>query len=119
MQSCVFNNGLTTCYFPLERGVRQRDPLSHYLFVCVETLVIAIQQNTAIKGILIGEEETKLLQYADDTTAVLSDRDSAHALFNLPDVFRKLSGLRINISKTEGIWVGSLRYNVSKPFGII
>ena len=25
---------------------------------------------------------------------------------------------KINTSKTEGMWVGSLRYNVSKPFGI-
>ena len=122
IQSCVTNNGLTTGYFPLERVVRQGDPLSPYLFLCVvETLAIAIRQNTAIKGILIGEEETKLLQYADVTTAVLSDRDSAHALFNLLDVFRKLSGLRINASKTEGMWAGFLRYlryNVSKSFCI-
>ena len=92
--------------------MRQGDPLSPYLFVVVvETLAIAIRQNTAIKGISIGKEETKLLQYADDTTAVLSDRDSAHVLLNLLDVFRKLSGLKINTSKTEGMWVSSLRNN--------
>ena len=100
IQSCVINNGLTTDYFALERGVRQGDPLSPYLFVVVvETLAIAIQQTTAIKGITISKEETKLLQYADDTTAVLS-------------------GLRINSSKTEGMWVGSSRSNKLKPFGI-
>jgi len=110
IQSCVINNSLTTGYFALERGVRQGDPLSPYLFVVVvETLAIAIRQNTAIKGILIGKEETKLLQYADDTTAVLSNRDSACALFNLLVVFRKLSGLNLNTSKTEQMWVGSLR----------
>ena len=119
IQSCVINNGLTTGYFALERGVRQGDPLSPYLFVVVvETLAIAIRQNEAIKGISIDKEETKLLQYADDTTAVLSDRDSARALFNLLDVFRKLSGLKINTSKTEGMWIGSLRNDKSKPFGI-
>ena len=108
IQSCVINNGLTTDYFALERGVRQGDPLSPYLFVVVvETLAIAIQQNTALKGITISKDETKLLQYADDTTAVLSDMDSAQTLFTLLYVFKELSGLRINSSKTEGMWIGS------------
>ena len=117
--SCVINNGNTSDYFFLERGVRQGDPLSPYLFVlAAEALAIAVRQNTEIKGIFIGEQETKLLQYADDMTAVLSDTDSALALFSLLDSFKKASGLTINCAKTEGMWIGSTRANKAKPFGI-
>ena len=44
-----------------------------------------IRQDPDIKGIVIGKEETKVLQYADDTTATLADVDSAKSLFKLMD----------------------------------
>ena len=71
-----------------------------------------------IKGITIEKNETKLLQYADDTTAVLSDISSAQTLFRLLNDFEKISGLAVNPSKTEGLWIGSIREFESKPFGI-
>ena len=119
IKSCVVNNGLCSDYFELTRGVRQGDPLSPYLFLlAVETLAIAIRANEEIKGIVINQEETKLLQYADDTTAVLADLESAQKLFQLLDKFKELSGLKVNSSKTEGMWIGSLKNSESKPLGI-
>ena len=73
----------------------------------MEVLVIAVRQNTCIIGISIDGQETKLLQYAGDTTATLSDLNSARAFFDLLDTFKLLSGLAINYSKTEGMWIGS------------
>ena len=83
IQSYVINNGMASDYFTSERGVRQGDPLSPYLFIlAVESLAISIRQNVDIKGIKIGNHEVKLLQYADDTTAILSDENSAKTLFS-------------------------------------
>ena len=111
---------MTSNFLTLERGVRQGDPLSPYLFViAVETLAIAIRQNSEIKGIYIGDEqETKLLHYADDTIAILPDTNSAKVLFELLDRFRNISGLKIYCSKTEGMWIGSLQESKEEHFGI-
>ena len=49
-----------------------------------------------------------MLQFADDTTAVLSDLNSANVLFSLLKEFEKASGLKLNVKKTEAMWIGSL-----------
>jgi len=51
--------------------------------IAAEVLGIAVRQDKEIKRIQIGKKETKLPQYADDTTAVLWDINSARALFKL------------------------------------
>ena len=80
-------------------------------------LAIIIRENKEIKGTKIEQEETKLLQYADDTTAVLSDLNLAQYLFQQLGFFKTLSGLDIYNSKTEGLWIGSLGKGI-KPLGI-
>jgi len=55
----------------------------------VEILAIAIRNQENIKGITIAGLETKLLQFADDTTTVPSDLDSARALLGLLERFEK------------------------------
>ena len=106
IQSCTINNGLCSHYFNIGQG----DPLSAYLFVtAVEILAIAVRNQENIKGININGLETKLLQFADDTTAVLSDLNSARALFKLLESFEKVSGLKLNVTKTEAMWIGSPR----------
>ena len=55
IQSCTINNGLCSHYFNIERGVRQGDPFSQYLFVtAVDILAIAVRNQENINGININ-----------------------------------------------------------------
>ena len=102
IQSCISNSGTLSDLFTLERGVRQGDRISPYIFVlAAEALAIAVRQNKAITGISIGKEETKLLQYADDMTATLSDINSLQALLDLLEVYKNASGLTIKIGRAS------------------
>ena len=81
-------------------------------------MAVSVRQNSNIKGISTDKEETKLLQYTEDTTAVLADETSASASLSLLESFKDISGLKINCTKTEAMWIGSSRNNNSKPFGL-
>ena len=115
--SCVLNNGHASEFFALERGVRQGCPLSGLLFVMgIEVLANAIRNKNTIKGIKVGAKEIKTSLYADDTTVFVRDLDSIPELLVLLKHFRNLSGLEINATKTEGMWLGTWKNNLETPF---
>ena len=100
----------------LERGVRQGDPLSPYLFVtAVEILAIAIRSDSNIRGIKVGDDETKVLAYADDMTATLSDIPSVERLLVVLNAFERCSGLKMNLKKTNAMWIGANKGSSAKP----
>ncbi len=119
ISSCIKNNGTTSKQFTLGRGVRQGDPLSPYLFIlAVEILSNKIRQNKDITGITINNEEIKLQQYADDTTGILQNIESAKCFLSEVKTFGLYSGLKLNKEKTEGLWLGSNSENINAPLGI-
>ena len=68
-ESCVLNAGNTTPYFHLEKGARQGDPISAYLFILsLEILFLMIKENKKIKGLDLFDHHFLYSAYADDAT---------------------------------------------------
>ena len=44
--------------------------------------------------------------------------DSARALFEFLEFFEKASGLTLNVTKTEAMWIGSLQNCENEPLGV-
>ncbi len=111
IESCIINNGYTSNYFKVSRGVRQGDPLSPYLFIlAAEILSTAIRNDDSVKGFKINGIETKISQYADDTLIFLDgSKTSLVNVINILDMYKSCSGLCINYDKSEIIKIGILK----------
>ena len=100
-------------FFCIERGCRQWDPLSPYLFIlCAEIMAIKIRENSKIKGIKVLHSKHVISQFTDDTSVILdgSEESLNETLLEL-EWFKKISGLKIIFSKTQVIWIGSKTYS--------
>lgn len=66
-----------------------------------------IRQNKTLKGINIFGKEFRISQYADDTSVFLDGSESSlREVLDLLDYFYQMSGLKVNIEKTNVIWIG-------------
>ena len=114
--SCVMNNGVSTGYFNLERGARQGDPLSPYLFIlCLETLFIQIRNDNSIRGFKFRKTEIKLTSFADDVTFLVKDTQSLRKILKLIKNYGIFSSLKMNVEKCEACWIGRSKGDTDKP----
>ncbi|MCI34179.1 RNA-directed DNA polymerase (Reverse transcriptase), partial [Trifolium medium] len=103
----VLVNGSPTDEFPLERGLRQGDPLSPFLFqVAAEGLNVLMQtmvENQFFEGYSIGMQNPvsiSHLQFADDTLLLgTKSWANVHALRAVLVLFETMSGLKVNFNK--------------------
>lgn len=125
----VLVNGSPTQEFEMERGVRQGDPLSSFLFLMVaEGLNIVINEAVHqgyFKGIKVGDNDVNLhhLQYADDTIFFGEwSLRNAKNLKRITKCVQDASGLKINMSKSKifgtGVSDGEVD-NIARGIGCI
>ena len=116
-ESCVMNNGHSTGYLlPLERGTRQSDSLSEYLFILrVETLFIRIRENEEAKGIRKDDNEIKLSAYANNADFLTSDVSLLESIFQTCATFQLYSSLKLNLEKSKACWIGNRMGSDERP----
>ena len=99
---CILNGGKTTRYFKLERGTRQGDPISAYLFILVlEITFILIRTNSNIEGLNIFNHNFLYTAYAADTTFFIKNINSATEIIKHLIIFLFFLVLKINLKKAK------------------
>ena len=113
ISSAVSQNCFLSEFFEIQRGCRQGDPLSPYIFLlCAEILGILIRKNKDIKGIKIDDTEYLISQYADDTSIILDGSpECLDATLRLLHKYAEMSGLHMNLDKTKVVWIGKKKYS--------
>ena len=114
--SCVQNGGWLSGFFLIERGIKQGCCVSPLLFLLVaELMALKIRNNRHISGFSATNILLKILQYCDDTTLILKDADELRAAIADIEAFNRISGLKLNKSKSVGMWIGRSKHNTSTP----
>lgn len=120
-KSSIITNNIISKSFQLHRGVRQGDCLSPLLFnLALEPLAIGLRMHPKIEGLPVGQSESLVSLYADDVLLTLAKPEiGIPNLLKYVDSFGKISGYKINWSKSELMFIGENRKIDSCPIKVV
>jgi hypothetical protein len=109
LEVCTTNNGHMSKFTKVGRGMRQGCPLSPILFVIViEFMNLYITNTPKLTGITTKNHNHLISQFADDTSFfLLNSKGMLDRLFTQLQNFGRMSGLKLNIGKTEILLLGT------------
>ena len=81
-----------------------------------EVLGNQIRSNQNISGVTIRKIEQRILQYADDAQIIVSNNSSITEVFKQLRLYEEATGAKINIGKTEGLFMGKWKNRHDRPF---
>ena len=109
----VLVNGSPMRPFKMQRGLRQGDPLSPFLFVIMAEVLNKMMQSATtmglLKGLTVGKDNIQLsqLQFADDTLVFCEAKKKyVRAIKELFLNFQAISGLCVNYQKSGLLVLG-------------
>ncbi|GKB78808.1 putative RNA-directed DNA polymerase, eukaryota, reverse transcriptase zinc-binding domain protein [Tanacetum coccineum] len=109
----VLVNGTPTKEFKNQKGLRQGDPLSPFLFInAIKALHVSLQEAKSkilFEGVKVGYNKVDIshLQYADDALILGKwSHENANNLCRILRCFHMSSGLKVNFSKSKLFGVG-------------
>ncbi|XP_037515129.1 uncharacterized protein LOC119391524 [Rhipicephalus sanguineus] len=117
----VIVNGNPTQNFVYERGIREGCPLGPTLFILsLKPLIRNIEQNEHIRGFpLTGEDEVKVIAYADDVSLYVSDPASLQKFWITFASYAEVSGAEMNRGKCKALLFGKFPHETLGDLEIV
>ena len=104
----ILVNGNAKGWVKTSRGLRQGDPLSHFLFTIVtdvlSRMLLKVEERSVLEGFRVSRNRVRVihLQFADDTIFFANSCvEELQTLKRLLLVFGQISGLKVNLDKSN------------------
>jgi hypothetical protein len=119
----ILINGQPSEYFKPQRGIKQGDPLSPYLFIlCADVfsgMLTNAQNQSLINGIAITHDAPKIshLFFADDSIIFCkANKAKAPQLKAIFEEYQRISGRKINMDKSEMTFSPLIYNHINEEF---